>query len=281
MEIIVGKNAGFCGGVKLSVDKTNDLLKENDKYYCLGELVHNNEVVTDLKNKGLIIIDNLDEVGDDSSVIIRAHGIAKEVYEEALRRGINLIDLTCPKVLRIHDLVKEDNNFIILFGKANLPEIIGTISFCKNGVVVDSKEELENTISYIKKKKIDKVSIYTQTTYSLEKYNELLNIVKDELSDIDLNINNNICTATRIRQKETKELAQKVDLMIIIGGKNSSNTLKLYEIASSITNTYVIENVSDLKDKKLDYDCIGIMAGASTPDSCINECINYLKNKRD
>ena len=277
MEIIVGKTAGFCGGVKLSIDKTMDLLKEKGNYYCLGELVHNNEVIKELESKGLKIINSLDEVEEDSTVIVRAHGIAKEVYEEAERRNITLIDLTCPKVLRIHDLVKEDNNFIILLGKEDHPEIIGTISFCKDGLVVDSREDLNKALDYIKHNNIKEISIYTQTTYSLDKYNDLIEYLKEKTKDIKLNINNNICDATRTRQNETRELASKVDLMIIIGGKNSSNTKKLYEISSSITNTYIIETVKDLKDKNLDYNKIGIMAGASTPKSSIDDCIKYLK----
>ncbi|MBR4262905.1 MAG: 4-hydroxy-3-methylbut-2-enyl diphosphate reductase [Bacilli bacterium] len=277
MEIIVGKTAGFCGGVKLSVDKTKELLNSNSNYYCLGELVHNNEVITELEDKGLKIVNSLDEVDDNSTVIVRAHGIAKEVYEEAERRGINLIDLTCPKVLRIHELVKKDNSLILLFGKIDHPEIIGTISFCNNGIVVDSTDDLDKVISYIKNNNIKEVSVYTQTTYSLDKYNELINYLEERLTDIKLNINNNICDATRTRQSETRELAGKVDLMIIIGGKNSSNTKKLYEIASSITKTYIIETIKDLKDKDINFNKIGIMAGASTPKSSIDECINFLK----
>ncbi len=280
MEIIVGISACFCSGVQLSVDKTKDLLKSKETCYCLGSLVHNKEVIKDLEKNGLVIIDSLDEVEDDSSVIVRAHGIPKEVYEEAERRNITLIDLTCPRVLRIHDLVKKDNNFIILFGEEGHPEVVGTLSFCRDGVVVYTEDDVRKAIKYIKKNKIDSVSVYTQTTYSLEKYNELIEIIKEELGDLDLNINNNICAVTRTRQKETYELARTVDLMIIIGGRNSSNTLKLYDIASSITKTYAIETYKDLEDKDLNYNRIGIMAGSSTPKSSIDECIEYIQNKR-
>lgn len=280
MEIIVGKYSGFCGGVLNSVNKAKEILNEKEKCYALGELVHNEQVIDELESLGMITIDSLDQVENGSEVIIRAHGVSKDVYKEANKREITLYDLTCPKVLKIHDLARDnENRFVIIIGKSTHPEIIGTKSFCDKYEVVENNEELNKTINYILENNIDNITVITQTTFNEDKYMEMISIIKDELKDKDLNIYNNICKATELRQNETKELANKVDLMIIIGGKNSSNTKKLYDISSIITKTYLIETYKDLKDLDINYNKIGIMGGASTPKKSIDDVIRYLKNE--
>lgn len=283
MNIVVGKLAGFCGGVINSVSKTDKLLEDGIKTYCLGELVHNKQVVDKLKDKGLVFIDTLEEVEDGSRVIIRAHGVTKETYELAKKKKLDIIDLTCLNVLRIHEkaikLVEEDF-FIVLIAQKNHPEAIGTISFCgKDSVILEDKNGISEVVRLFKNSSKNKVAVISQTTYSMIKFDELVEELKNQLNDYEINIDNTICSATELRQKETSKLATEVDAMIIIGGKNSSNTKKLYDIASSkCKNTYIVETIDDLKEDMSIFDIVGVMAGASTPKESIDEVVDYLKS---
>ena len=283
MEIQVGKTSGFCYGVKNAVDKTNDILEKekNKTIYCLGELVHNKTIINELKEKGLKFIDNIEQA--DSMTIIRAHGIVKEVYEKAKKRNIDLIDLTCPSVLKIHKIAQEyasKDYYIFLVGKKEHPEIIGTYSFCgKNSYIISGIEDVENAIENLENSKLNKVLIIVQTTYSTKVFNEIVEEIKERIAkDILIEVKNTICRATELRQEETKELSKKVDLMIIVGGKNSSNTNKLYDLAQkNCKNAIFVESKEDLdKEKVLQFDKIGIMAGASTPQKNIDEIIEIL-----
>ena len=169
MKIEIGAHAGFCTGVELCIKKLDKLLKENKNLYCLGEVVHNKYVVESFKNKGLIVVDNIDEV-KGNNLVIRAHGEPKETYELAKQRNINIYDLTCPKVLNIRTIVKDyinDDTFIILIAKKNHPEAIGTISFCgTNSNIVETKEDLENIIPKLKEYK--NIVIIAQSTFNEE-----------------------------------------------------------------------------------------------------------------
>jgi 4-hydroxy-3-methylbut-2-enyl diphosphate reductase len=283
MEIKVGKLAGFCGGVINSVNKTDKILDDGVKTYCLGELVHNKQVVDKLEKKGLILVESLDEVEDYSRIIFRAHGVTKDTYEVAKEKKLEVIDLTCPNVLRIHDkavkLVEEDY-FIVLVAQKNHPEAIGTISFCGDDcIILEDKNGIEDVIRLFKGSKKQKLSVISQTTYSMSKFEELIELLKTELIDYEVKVDNTICTATELRQKETNILATEVDAMIIIGGKNSSNTKKLYEIASTkCKNTYIVETIDDLNVDMSCYDVVGVMAGASTPKESINDVVDYLNS---
>lgn len=283
MNIVVGKLAGVCGGVINSVSKTDKLLEDGIKTYCLGELVHNKQVVDKLKDKGLVFIDTLEEVEDGSRIIIRAHGVTKETYELAKKKKLDIIDLTCPNVLRIHEkaikLVEEDF-FIVLIAQKDHPEAIGTISFCgKDSVILEDKNGISEVVRLFKNSSKNKVAVISQTTYSMIKFDELVEELKNQLNDYEINIDNTICSATELRQKETSKLATEVDAMIIIGGKNSSNTKKLYDIASSkCKNTYIVETIDDLKEDMSIFDIVGVMAGASTPKESIDEVVDYLKS---
>ena len=283
MEIQVGKTSGFCYGVKNAVDKTNDILEKekNKTIYCLGELVHNKTIINELKEKGLKFIDNIEQA--DSMTIIRAHGIAKEVYEKAKKKNIDLIDLTCPSVLKIHKIAQEyasKDYYIFLVGKKEHPEIIGTYSFCgKNSYIISGIEDVGNAIENLENSKLNKVLIIVQTTYSTKVFNEIVEEIKERIAkDILIEVKNTICRATELRQEETKELSKKVDLMIIVGGKNSSNTNKLYDLAQkNCKNAIFVESKEDLdKEKVLQFDKIGIMAGASTPQKNVDEIIEIL-----
>lgn len=286
MEIIIGKTAGFCYGVKRAVNGSIEELKnsKNQKIYCLGELVHNKEVVLDLEKKGIEFIEKIQEIKNkNSKVIIRAHGIEKNIYEKANQNKIDIVDFTCPNVLKIHKIAEDyqkQGYYIFLTGVEKHPEIIGTISYCgKNFSIITSEEDVEKAIKIFEKSNIKKLLVISQTTYSMKKFENIRKIIEEKISkDIELVIKNTICLATENRQKETKELCSKVDMMIIIGGKNSSNTKKLYEIAlEHCKNAVCIETKDELKKSEfINIRKIGIMAGASTPRKSIDEVIEML-----
>ena len=287
MEIILGKRSGFCYGVQNAVEKAeSEIVSSKETIYCLGELVHNKTVTSNLENKGLVFIENLKQA--KGKTIIRAHGIAKEIYEDAKKRNIELIDLTCPNVLKIHELVYEYSKkgyYIILVGKKNHPETIGTISFCgKNSKVISDVDEVEQLIMEIEKANSKKVLVISQTTYSLKKFNDIVDGITSKISrDIRLEVMNTICSATELRQKETDEISKQVDFMIVVGGKNSSNTTKLYEIC--LSNCKRVIHIEDEKELEVDeifkYNKVGIVAGASTPKSTINKIVSILKKEEN
>lgn len=281
MKISVGKLAGFCGGVTNSVNKSYKLLEEYGSMYCLGELVHNQQVVEELEKNGIKFVQELSEIPEGSRVIIRAHGIPVETYEEAKERDLELFDLTCPNVLTIHKLAKslvEKNFFIVLVAQRKHPEAIGTISFCgKNSIIVEDENDIEELSKLYKESKLDKIAVISQTTYSIKKFEEICELIKSKFDNVS--VNSTICMATSKRQAETEELAKKVDAMIIIGGANSSNTKKLYEVAKGNNdNTFIVQTVDELKDNDFSlFSHVGVMAGASTPKKSIEEVIKYLE----
>lgn len=273
--IEVGKTAGFCGGVSLCIKRLNEEILKEEKIYCLGEVVHNSDVVNDFKNKGVIFVDSIDLVPDNSVVAFRAHGVIKSVYEEANKRGIKIIDLTCPKVFNIREIVKPylDDSFIILIAQKTHPEALSTISFCgDNSIIIEDESDME--LVFDKIKDFSRVVVIAQTTFNEEKFLNYCDCIKENFSG-EVIIKNTICNATHIRQEETREMSKK-DTMIIIGGKNSSNTRKLYDIASEYcSNTLICENINDL-DLSMVKGTIGIMAGASTPKNVIDDVVNSI-----
>lgn len=251
MKIIVGKNAGFCYGVKRAVEGAKKELEDSRKsIYCLGEIVHNKDVVESLEKQGMKFIEDISETG--GTTIIRAHGIPKEVYQKAKDLNIEIKDYTCPKVLNIHEIAEEyakKGFYIILTGSKKHPENIGTISFCgEKYFVVENEDMIKEALDDFNKTGINKLLLISQTTFSVEKFERIQEQIKNEVSkDIEFVIKNTICSATRIRQEEVRELSKNVNKMIIIGGKNSSNTKKLYDIAKEFCNdTISIENKKDL-----------------------------------
>ena len=198
-------------------------------------------------------------------------------------KKLDIIDLTCPNVLRIHEKaikLVEDDYFVVLIAQKDHPEAIGTISFCgKDSVILEDKNGISEVVRLFKNSSKTKLAVISQTTYSMIKFDELVEELKNQLNEYELNIDNTICSATELRQKETSKLANEVDAMIIIGGKNSSNTKKLYDIASSkCKNTYIVETIDDLNEDMSCFDTVGVMAGASTPKESINDVVDYLKS---
>lgn len=286
MEIIVGKSAGFCYGVKRAVDGAKkELQNANGPIYCLGEIVHNKEVIKMLQENGINFIEDISEA--KGTTIIRAHGIEKEVYQEAKEHNIDIKDYTCPKVISIHQIAEKyskEGYYIILTGSKKHPENVGTISFCgEKYFIIENEEMIDMAITEFNSTGVDKLLLISQTTFSIEKFDKIEARIKELISpNVELVIKNTICSATKIRQEEVEKLAQKVDKMIIIGGKNSSNTQKLFDISKKFCNKSIcIENEKEI-DLNLfnDYDKVGIMAGASTPQESIERvkdmfCKNY------
>ena len=265
----VGKTAGFCGGVSLCIKRLNEEIESNDVVYCLGEVVHNKDVVSNFEEKGVIFVDSLDDIPDGSIVAFRAHGVVKSIYEDAEKRGMRIVDLTCPKVFNIRNIVKPylDDAYIILIAQKTHPEALSTISFCgDNSCIVEDISDLDLS----KMNNFSRVVVIAQTTFNEKKFLEYCDIIKNKFNG-EVIVNNTICNATHIRQEETRYMAKNKDTMIIIGGKNSSNTRKLYDISSEFcSNTLICENVSDLDISKV-FGNVGIMAGASTPKNIIDE----------
>lgn len=282
MEIIVGKMSGFCFGVENAVNKTTEILNKYGDTYCLGELVHNRQVINNLTNKGLNIIDDISK--SQKRIIIRAHGEGINTYKKAKELGIEVIDLTCPKVIKIHKLAEDYANkgyYIFLIGNSNHPETIGTISYCGENVnLIEKEEDIKKGLEGLYSSNINKVVVLTQTTFSTEKFNKIIDIIENNIDkNIKMEIKRTICDSTRLRQEETKDISSKVDMMIVVGGKNSSNTNKLYDISKeNCKNTILIEDSTELKVNELKkFMKIGIMAGASTPKESVETIVEMIK----
>ena len=283
MEVVLGKTAGFCYGVKNAVEGAKkELENAKEKVYCLGEIVHNKQVVDELKKNGMVFIENIEDA--KGKTIIRAHGVKKEVYDVAKKNNIELKDYTCPNVLKIHEIAEEyanDGYYIFLCGSKAHPENIGTISFCGENVsVIETEDDIDDAIEELKKSGIEKLLLILQTTFSVEKFRKIEKILKVKLpSNINFKIKNTICRATELRQKETNDISKDVDYMIIIGGKNSSNTRKLFEIGKqNCKNCICIETAKELPIEEIKkYEKVGVMAGASTPKELIEDVLNKLK----
>lgn len=283
MEIILGKTAGFCYGVKNAVEEAKKSIDQNKEVYCLGEIVHNKSVIDELTNKGIKFIDDIDEA--KGKIIIRAHGISKDLYDELNKRKLEIIDLTCPNVLKTHEVAEEyskKNYFIVLIGIKNHPEAIGTLSFCgNNSCLLQEKEDIEDVIKKVNDCKLENILIMAQTTYNSKKFDDIVENLKEKIKNKKVEIRKTICEATEVRQKETIEIAKKVNTMIIVGDKKSSNTNKLYDISNTYCKkTLFVQNETELDLNELNSeDKIGIMAGASTPKEDIEKIITKIRRK--
>lgn len=281
MNIIVGKNAGFCAGVDFTIKKANELLKDG-AIYCLGEIVHNKQVIDDLENKGMITVNTIEEIPDNSRVIFRAHGEPISTYEKAKSKKLQIEDLTCANVKVIHNKVKKakEDSFIIVVGVKNHPETIGTIGFAgENSYVIENENDILDSYIEYEKTLLGQVLIVSQTTFSSKKFDELSVEIEKNFCEADVIIDKTICNSTENRQLEAKKMSSESDTMLIIGGKNSSNTKKLFEISNeNCENVYYIQTVEDLKNIQFSSDdTVGIMAGASTPRYIIEDVKNYLE----
>ncbi len=280
-EVTTAKSAGFCFGVKRAVDMVYDEAKKGERVYTFGPIIHNQQVVEDLEKKGVKVIDSVNDInnGYDATVIIRSHGVPEKVIKALREKNVNIVDATCPFVLKIHKIVKEasqNGKTIIIIGSDNHPEVEGIKGWCVNEpVVLESVEEAENyTVDGAKK-----LCVVSQTTFNYKKFKDIVDILSKKSYDID--VMNTICNATEERQTEAGTIARQSDAMLVIGGKHSSNTQKLYEICrKECENTYFIQTLDDLDLKQLQsFRSVGITAGASTPNNIIKEVQSYVRNE--
>ena len=302
MEVIVAEHAGFCFGVTKAVDTVYEqIAKKSDgenvgNIYTYGPIIHNETVVSDLEKKGVSVIDSIDDLrsladrfeenrkngsSDEDkakgTIVIRSHGVTREVQELIEETGLDVIDATCPFVKRIHKVVLEESNkgaSIIVVGSANHPEVEGIVSYVNGKVfVIDGPE----SAAKFSENKETNYTVVAQTTFNKKKFQETVEIFKN--NGYNINIVNTICNATDERQTEAEEIASRADAMIVIGGAHSSNSRKLYEICKEkCADTYFIQTLEDLHlNLTGNVKLIGITAGASTPKNIIEEVQNYVR----
>ena len=282
MDIILAKTAGFCFGVKRAVDTVYAEIEKGGKIYTFGPIIHNDQVVSDLEEKGVIVINDLESLSnyEKGTIVIRSHGISKDVEETIRASGMNVVDATCPFVKKIHRIVEEKSNNgdkIIVIGSKNHPEVAAIIGWCnKNNpatVIENEQEAIEFILGDDRK-----ITIVSQTTFQLTKFQELVDIFTKK--GYDINVVNTICSATAERQTEARKIATEVDAMIVIGDSKSSNTQKLYEICSrECKSTLFVQTENDLDASSFEQlpRVVGITAGASTPNKIIEEVQNYVR----
>ncbi len=276
MKITVAKNSGLCYGVKRALNLAKETRKQKKgNVMTLGSLIHNPQVISDLESEGIHIADSLDEL-KEGTVIIRSHGVSPAVYNLLREKKIEIVDATCPIVKKIQKLVERlanENEEIVIVGNRKHPETIGLIGFSnEKGFVVENESQIE----YLSHKK--KRVVLAQSTQDFYVFNKIVSVLIKKTEE--LKVYNTICHFTQERQKSTSELAAQVDTLFIIGGKNSSNTNKLYQISKRILQrTYFIENAEQIDNTMLKRaNKIGISGGASTPPEAIQEAVNKIKN---
>ncbi len=282
MEVIRAKTAGFCFGVKRAVDTVYEQLEkasESTTIYTYGPIIHNEEVVKDMKQKGVIVLQSEAELDalTEGTVIIRSHGVEKAIYDKLNAQGIKIVDATCPFVKKIHNIVQKEStngNYIIIVGNPQHPEVEGIRGWTgTKATVVQTKEDIDK----LKIPENEKVCVVSQTTFNYNKFKELVEIILKK--SYDVSVLNTICNATKERQTEAQHIAEEVDAMIVIGDKHSSNTQKLFEICkNACKDTYYIQTLDDLDMNQLgSVETVGITAGASTPNNIIEEVQNNVR----
>ena len=283
MEVKLAECAGFCFGVKRAVDTVYEQIETGKTIYTYGPIVHNEEVVRDLEERGVRVIETEEELRamplskGNGVVIIRAHGVPRKIYDILEENGMECIDATCPFVKRIHGIVEKASNegmHIVIVGNPGHPEVEGIKGWCNGPVtVLETCEEAEKFTL----EKGEKLCIVSQTTFNYNKFHQIVEIF--EKKGYNDNVVNTICNATEERQQAAKALAAQADMMIVIGGRHSSNTRKLYEICSSeCAKTYFIQTLDDLHlELPKAVRLVGITAGASTPNKLIEEVQNYVR----
>ena len=281
MKVTLAKSAGFCFGVKRAVEMVYKEAETGKKVYTLGPIIHNEQVVQDLEQKGVRVIDTPEELSEaeDATVIIRSHGISADVYHQLEDKKVRIVDATCPFVSKIHRIVEkkyQEGSCIVIVGNANHPEVEGINGWCNGAAtVIGSVSEAEN----YSQEPARKLCVVAQTTFNYKKFKDIVDIFSKK--SYDINVMNTICNATEERQTEAAAIAGDSDAMIVIGGKHSSNTQKLYEICKNVCpDTHFIQTLDDLALKQFQsFRSVGITAGASTPNTIIKEVQSYVRNE--
>ena len=279
MEIRLAECAGFCFGVKRAVDTVYEQVQSGKTIYTYGPIVHNEEVVKELSEMGVDVLEGKEalEALESGSVIIRAHGVPEEVYRILERKKLECIDATCPFVKKIHRIVEkasEEGEHIVIVGNPTHPEVEGIVGWCRGPVtVIETADGAEGFVPPDNRK----ICVVSQTTFNYNKFHSIVEIFQKK--GYNVNVADTICNATEERQDSARALAKAADVMIVIGGKHSSNTRKLYEICSEeCDDTYFIQTLDDLHlDLPRAVRLVGITAGASTPNKLIEEVQNYVR----
>jgi 4-hydroxy-3-methylbut-2-enyl diphosphate reductase len=287
LKITTAKSAGFCFGVQRAVEVVYKEIENGGKVYTYGPIIHNEEVVDELKQMGVRVINSLEELKDapKGTIILRSHGVTEAVYEEIASYGHDIKDATCPFVKKIHKVVREQSEqgrYVVIIGNPEHPEVEGIVGWIKkpadggvNYAVIMEEEEAKQFSVPIGQK----LCIVSQTTFNYKKFQDLVEIISEK--GYDIFVLNTICNATQARQSEAYQLAKVSDAMIVIGGKASSNTRKLYDICKKeCENTYYIQKLDDLDLNKIkSFRNVGITAGASTPNNIIKEVHTVMSEK--
>ena len=281
MKVLLAKTAGFCFGVKRAVDTVYQQVEENKdcKIYTFGPIIHNDEVIKDMQAKGVTVLEGEEDLSKAKNgiVIIRSHGVPKRICDRMDELGIQYVDATCPFVKKIHKIAMEkaeEGAFLVVIGNPVHPEVEGIMGWAgEDAAVISTAEEAE----HLTVPEDRKICVVAQTTFNYNKFKELVEIISKRRYDIS--VLNTICSATKERQTETARIADRVDAMIVIGDKRSSNTQKLFEICkNACNNTYYIQTLDDLNVNQLrSVETVGITAGASTPNNIIEEVQNYVR----
>lgn len=281
MKIYLASPRGFCAGVDRAIDIVELSLKAyGAPIYVRHEIVHSRHVVNSLRQKGAVFVEELSEVPDSSIVIFSAHGVAKEVWAEANRRGLKVIDATCPLVIKVHNEVNRDYTQgyeLILIGHAGHPEVIGTL-----GQVPD-KFHLVSSVADVEKLRVgatSHLSYVTQTTLSVDECRDIVGVLHRRFPHIKGPHQEDICYATQNRQNAVKELTKRVDVILVIGSPNSSNSNRLRELAQNYgIPSYLIDSSADINpDWIRNAKAVGLSAGASAPEVLVTEVVDYLKS---
>lgn len=281
MKVLLAKTAGFCFGVKRAVDTVYQQVEENKdcKIYTFGPIIHNDEVIKDMQAKGVTVLEGEEDLpkAKNGIVIIRSHGVPKRICDRMDELGIQYVDATCPFVKKIHKIAMEkaeEGAFLVVIGNPVHPEVEGIMGWAgEDAAVISTAEEAE----HLTVPEDRKICVVAQTTFNYNKFKELVEIISKRRYDIS--VLNTICSATKERQTETARIADRVDAMIVIGDKRSSNTQKLFEICkNACNNTYYIQTLDDLDLNQLgSVETVGITAGASTPNNIIEEVQNNVR----
>ena len=278
-KIIVAESAGFCFGVNRAINILYKLIDEKKPACTLGPIIHNMQMVNELREKGVRTIDKISEAKENETIVIRSHGVPQSIVDEINERHLDYIDATCPFVSKIHKIVSEtdDDSIVIIAGDKNHPEVQGIMGHCKSKCYTfKNQEELQELFSIIPQKNYKTIKIVAQTTFDLKEWEKSLKSLKNVYTNTK--IFDTICNATSIRQREAANISKSVDLMFVIGDKHSSNSFKLYSICSSnCENTFFIETADELPLEMVKKaDSIGVTAGASTPARIIKEVLDKM-----
>lgn len=280
-KIILAETAGFCFGVDRAVNLVYSLVNDGKKVCTLGPIIHNAQLVGDLEQRGVKIIDSIDECPDGYMVVVRTHGVEKSVIDDIENKNIDYVDATCPFVKKIHRIVKKFDSSVpvLVTGDVNHPEVIGIRSYCNGkSFVFKNDEELQKILQNDYIDKNEKIICVSQTTFSLEEWKKCEKIIKKVCTNCE--IFDTICNATADRQNEAYEISKKSDAMIVIGGRHSSNTCKLRDVSSAHCRSFLIETADELKSIDLSpYNVIGVTAGASTPSVIIKEVLKSMSEE--